>query len=111
MAPAIHEQLIEIATQGDAAWFAKHPDRRMRIRNAVAAEFEDDVGQAPAGMAWHTLVLEAQPGARLRQPIALPVGTDGDAMTDETLFGLFIEVSPPGAKQLVAKLRAAKLAR
>lgn len=100
---------VEIATTGDASWFVKHPDRRLRIRNMVVGEFSDVSGQPPVGMAWRTIVLEAQPGARSRQAIALPIGTDVDAFGDEDLFDLFLRVAPPGARKMIAALRQVKL--
>ena len=98
-----------IATGGDAAWFDKHTDRRLRIRNMVPGEFDDVAGDPPVGMAWRTIVIEAQPGARSRQAIALPTGVDTDALNDEDLFDLFVQVAPPGARQMIASLRKVKL--
>ncbi len=100
---------VEIAMAGDASWFAKHPERRLRIRNMVAGEFGDVSGQPPVGMAWRTIVLEAQPGARSRQAIALPIGTDVDAFDDDDLFDLFLRVAPVGARKMIAALRQIKL--
>ena len=102
-------RVIHIATQGDAGWFEKNPDRRIRIRKAVPMEFSEDVGQAPVGMAWFVLVLEAQPGARLRQPVALPIGFDIGEMDDSALFALFRQAAPDGARDLLKTLRATKL--
>jgi len=42
--------IVEVATQGDAMWFERNSDRRIRIRKAVTREFSEDVGQAPVGM-------------------------------------------------------------
>lgn len=100
---------VEIATAGDAAWFGTHLDRRLRIRNMIPGEFDDVVGLPPVGMTWRTIVLEAQPGARTRQAIALPIGTDIDALTDRDLFDLFLQVAPPGARAMIASLRKIKL--
>ncbi len=100
---------IEIAMAGDASWFGKHPDRRLRIRNMVLGEFSDVGGQPPVGMAWRTIILEAQPGARSRQAIALPIGMDVDAFDDDDLFDLFLRVAPPGARTMIAALRQVKL--
>lgn len=100
---------VEIATAGDASWFLKQPDRRLRIRNMVVGEFSDVDGQPPVGMAWRTIVLEAQPGARSRQAIALPIGMDVDAFDDNDLFDLFLRVAPPGARKMIAALRQVKL--
>jgi len=100
---------VEIATAGDAAWFAKASTRRLRIRNMVPGEFADLDGRPPVGMAWHTIVLEAQPGARSRQAIALPIGTDAAAFGDEELFDLFVQAAPPGARKMIAALRKVKL--
>ena len=100
---------VEIATAGDAAWFAKAADRRLRIRNMVPGEFPDVTGAPPVGMAWRTIVLEAQPGARSRQAIALSLGTDLDALGDEALFDLFLQAAPKGARDVIACLRAMKL--
>lgn len=108
-AGAIQGRVVHIATQGDAGWFEKNPDRRIRIRQAVPMEFSEDVGQAPVGMAWFALVLEAQPGARLRQPIALPIGFDVSDMDDSALFALFRQAAPDSAKDLLKTLRATKL--
>jgi hypothetical protein len=101
--------IVEVATQGDAMWFERNSDRRIRIRKAVTREFSEDVGQAPVGMEWFALVLEAQPGARMRQPIALPIAFDVSDMDDSALFSLFQQAAPSGAKELLSKLRAAKL--
>ena len=100
---------VEIATAGDAAWFETHLDRRLRIRNMIPSEFDDVDGLPPVGMAWRTIVLEAQPGARTRQAIALPIGTDTDVLTDRDLFELFLQVAPPGARAMIASLRKVKL--
>ena len=98
-----------IATAGDGLWFDGHADRRLRIRAMVPGEFDDVADRAPVGMAWYTIVLEAQPGARSRQAIALPIGTAIDALGDEDLFDLFVQVAPPGARQIIATLRRMKL--
>jgi hypothetical protein len=96
---------VEIATAGDAAWFAKASTRRLRIRNMVPGEFADVTGAAPVGMAWRTIVLEAQPGARSRQAIALPIATALETFDDEALFALFLQVAPAGARDVIARLR------
>jgi hypothetical protein len=101
--------IVEVATKGDAAWFDKNADRRIRLRKAVAMEFSEDVGRAPVGMEWFAIVLEAQPGARMRQPVALPIGFDVGDMDDSALFSLFQQAAPQDAKDLLGKLRAAKL--
>ena len=105
----LQDRLVGIATQGDAAWFAANPDRRLRIRPAVPAEFAADVGRAPVGMQWFALVLEAQADARLRQPIALPIGFATDTLDDSALFSLFQQAAPTEAKALLARLRSTKL--
>ncbi|MES3153076.1 hypothetical protein [Sphingomonas faeni] len=99
----------EIAVAGDASWFDRHPDRRLRIRNLVEGEFGDVAGPPPVGMAWRTIVLEAQPGARSRQAIALPIGVDLDTLGDAELFDLFLQVAPPGARRMIASLRKVKV--
>ncbi len=106
---SIEALIVEVATQGDAAWFDKHPDRRLRIRQAVAMEFNEDVRSAPVGMQWFALVLEAQPGARIRQPIALSIGFDVEGLDDSALFSLFQQAAPSGAKEILGELRSAKL--
>jgi len=106
---AIHERVIELATLGDAAWFESNPDRRIRIRNAVPMEFNAAMRQPPVGMVLHTLVLEAQPGVRMRQPVALSANVAIEELGDEELFALFVQVAPPEAKGMLKKLRAAKL--
>ncbi len=100
---------IEIATAGDAAWFAKAVDRRLRIRNMVPGEFADVTSAPPVGMAWRTIVLEAQPGARSRQIIALPIGTALESFDDEALFALFLQAAPTGARDVIARLRKLKI--
>ena len=100
---------IGIATGGDAAWFARHPDRRLRIRNMVPGEFDDLAGLPPVGMRWCTIVIEAQPGARSRQAVALPTDVDTGTLGDKDLFDLFVQVAPPGARQMIASLRKVKL--
>ena len=106
---AIHERVIELATLGDAAWFEDNPDRRIRIRNAVAMEFNAAMSQPPVGMVLYTLVLEAQPGVRMRQPVALSVEVAIDEFGDEELFALFVQVAPSEAKGILKKLRTTKL--
>ena len=106
---AIHERVIELATLGDAAWFESNPDRRIRIRNAVPVEFNEAISRAPIGMVLYTLVLEAQPGVRMRQPVALSAEVTIEELGDEELFALFVQVAPPEAKGMLKKLRAAKL--
>lgn len=106
---ALHERMIHLATQGDAAWFKKRPDRRIRLRNAVPMEFNQDLGPPPTGMTWRALVIEAQPGARARQPVALPVGIDNEAMAEDDLFNLFMQAAPKEAKSMIDKLRRVRL--
>jgi hypothetical protein len=108
--PRILDRGVAIATGGDALWFAAHADRRLRIRNMVPGEFSDVAVQAPVGMALHTIVLEAQPGARSRQAIALPIGTAVDRLGDDDLFDLFVQAAPPGARKMIARLRKVKIA-
>ncbi len=103
------QRATEIATAGDALWFAANGDRRMRIRNMVPREFVDVTGSPPVGMAWRTIVLEAQPGARSRQAIALPIAMAIDTMRDEELFDLFLQVAPKGARAVIARMRRMKL--
>jgi hypothetical protein len=107
--PALQKQLLGIATAGDALWFANNADRRIRIRPAAAMEFNENLGQAPVGMRWFALVLEAQPGARMRQAIALPLDFDSSALDDSSLFSLFQQAAPPEAKKLLERLRSTKL--
>lgn len=106
---ALHERVIEVATQGDAAWFEKRPDRRIRLRNAVPMEFNQDLGQPPEGMTWRALVVEAQPGVRARQPVALPIGIDNETMGEDEMFKLFMQAAPKEAKSMIDKLRRVKL--
>lgn len=100
---------VEIATTGDALWFEAHTDRRMRIRNMVPREFVDVDGPPPVGMAWRTIVVEAQPGARSRQAIALPTSVEIQALGDEDLFDLFLQVAPKGARDVIARMRKMKV--
>jgi len=104
---ALQQRMIEIATQGDAAWFDGHPDNRLRIRNAVAREFSEDVGPAPVGMSWRAIVLEAQPGVRLRQPVALPLHIGND-LDDPDLFALFMQAAGPEARDMIRQLRGVR---
>ena len=106
---ALNERVIEIATQGDAAWFEKHPDNRLRIRNSVNMEFNRNLGPPPVGMTWRAIIVEAQPGVRMRQPIALPVGVSNGVLDDQQLLELFIQVAPAEAVGMLTMLRDAKL--
>ncbi|RYY27338.1 MAG: hypothetical protein EOP62_07110 [Sphingomonadales bacterium] len=106
---AIYERMIELATLGDAAWFESNPNRRIRIRNAVPMEFNEDIGHSQTGMVQHTLVLEAQPGVRMRQPVALATAVEIEALGDDELFAIFMQVAPDGAKDALKKLRSTKL--
>ncbi len=101
---ALQKRMIEIATQGDAAWFETHPNNRIRIRNAVTGEFNEDFGPAPVGMSWRAIVLEAQPGMRMRQPVALPLHINND-LSDHDLFALFMQAAGPEAKDAISRLR------
>jgi hypothetical protein len=103
---ALNERMIAIVTQGDMAWFEAHPDSRLRMRNAVPMEFDEDIGVAPVGMTWRCIVVEAQPGVRVRQPVALPVALSNDSLDDQQLFRLFMEAAPPEAKRMIDQLRA-----
>jgi hypothetical protein len=100
---------LAIATAGDASWFERHTDRRLRIRNMVPGEFNDIVGHPPVGMTWRTIVLEAQPGARSRQAIALPINVDTELLGDSDLFDLFVQGAPAGAREIISSLRKLKL--
>ncbi len=106
---ALHERVIEIATQGDSAWFESRPDRRLRLRNAVSMEFNRNLGEPPVGMTWRAIVVEAQPGVRARQPVALPIGVENDSMAEEDLFRLFMQAAPKEAKDMLVQLRRVKL--
>jgi len=106
---ALQERIIEIATQGDAAWFEKHPDSGIRMRNAVPMEFNENLGEPPLGMSWRALVVEAQPGARARQPIALPLSVANDSLDEQELFALFVQAAPPEAKGIIDRLRRIKV--
>lgn len=106
---ALQQSMIEIATQGDAAWFETQPDSRIRIRNAVPMEFNENLGEPPLGMSWRALVVEAQPGARARQPIALPVGVANDSLDEQELFALFVQAAPSEAKGIIDRLRRIKV--
>lgn len=106
---ALNERIIEIATQGDAAWFEKRPDNRLRMRNAVPMEFNRNLGEPPVGMTWRAIVLEAQPGVRMRQPIAIPMEVGNDDMDDQQLLSLFMQVAPAEAQGMVTQLRGLKL--
>jgi hypothetical protein len=103
---SMNERLAAIVTQGDGAWFEAHPDNRIRMRNAVPVEFDEDIGIAPVGMTWRCIVIEAQPGVRVRQPVALPAAVGNDGMNDRELFALFVEAAPPEAKRMIDQLRA-----
>ena len=105
----LQERLIEIVSQGDAAWFEQQPDRRIRMRNAVTMEFNTNLGEPPVGMSWRALVVEAQPGARVRQPIALPISVENDSLEEQELFALFVQVAPPEAKSIIDRLRKIKV--
>jgi len=105
----LSERLTAIVTEGDAAWFAAHPDNRVRMRNAVPSEFNEEIGTAPVGMTWRCIIVEAQPGVRVRQPVALPMTVSNDDMSDQQLFALFMQAAPPEAKRMIDQLRAAKL--
>lgn len=106
---ALQERIIEIATQGDAAWFENKPDRRVRLRKAVPMEFNQDLGEPPVGMTWRAIVVEAQPGVRARQPLALPTSIENEALDEQELFDLFLQVAPPEAKGIIDQLRRMKL--
>jgi hypothetical protein len=105
----LNGRLAAIVAEGDAAWFEAHPDNRVRMRNAVPSEFNEDTGTAPVGMTWRCIVVEAQPGVRVRQPVALPIAVSNDDMSDHQLFALFMQAAPPEAKAIISQLRGLKL--
>lgn len=109
-ANAIQQRLIHVATQGDAVWFEANPDRRLRLRNAVAQEFAEHLSEPPVGMTWRAIVVEAQPGVRARQPVALPIGMDNESFDDRELFSLFMQAAPKQARQMLDRLRKVKIA-
>ena len=73
----------------DRAYFARHPDRRHRVRVAGTAEvIERTVLTAaspalPPGLCWVALCKSFSPASRVRVIIPAPVGAPTDDLSDE----------------------------
>lgn len=101
---------VEAASRDDAAWFAANPDRQLRLRDRIPGEYEaHQIDLPPPGLVPRTLVVEAQPGVRLRQPVTVFAQVRNDQVTDADLFAYFQETANLEMRQMVAKLRKAKL--
>jgi hypothetical protein len=76
--------------------------------DVVTSGFDDIVGLSSVVMMCQTTVLEAQPGARTRQAIALPINVDAELLGDGDLF---VQGAPARAHEMIASLRKMKLPR
>ena len=61
--------LADLAADGDAAWFAAHPDRTARIRAFVEGEMPCSMPSGDGFAA--TVVRQIRPGVRARVPVYL----------------------------------------
>lgn len=101
---------VDAASQDDAAWFEANPGRKLRLRNRIAGEYEaHQIELPPPGLTARTLVVQAQPGVRMRQPVAVFADVRNDEVTDAQLFTFFEETANLEMRQLLAKLRKVKL--
>jgi hypothetical protein len=102
---------VDAASRDDAAWFEAYPERNLRLRNRIPGEYEQfDAGMLPPpGMTARTLVIQAQPGVRVRQPVAIFSDIHNDDVTDAQLFAFFKENYPAESQALISKMRKIKL--
>lgn len=101
---------VDAATEDDAAWFEANPDRLFRLRNRVPGEYEaHQIDLPPPGLTPRTLVVQAQPGVRMRQPVAVFADVRNDEVTDAQLFAFFEDTANFEMRELLAKLRKVKL--
>lgn len=101
---------VEAAADDDAGWFEAHPDRHLRLRDRIPGEYEaHQVTIPPPGLVPRTLVIQPQPGVRLRQPVAVYAHVNHDELSDAQLFAFFEESASFEIKQMVSKLRKVKM--
>lgn len=101
---------VDQPSSDDAAWFAAHPDRQFRLRHRIGGEFVASQIQLPtAGLSPRTLVIQAQPGAWLRQPVDVQADVRNDDVTDRQLFAFFEQAASADVKDAVRTLRKARL--
>jgi hypothetical protein len=102
---------VEKASSDDADWFEANPTRNLRLRDRIAGEYEAfEINIPPPGTTPRTLVVQMQPGVRMRQPVAIFPHIKNDEVTDAQLFAFFQDVAPFQAKEMANKLRKVKLA-
>ena len=102
---------VDVASEDDAAWFEANADRVFRLRNRIGGEYEaHQVDLPPPGMTPRTLVVQAQPGVRIRMPVSAYANVSNDGTSDAELFVFFEEVASLEMRETVAKLRKVSLA-
>jgi hypothetical protein len=119
LAPEQRSQIERLAphldrvAEADREFFAKHPDRRHRVRFATETEIAEaeivdgKLLKAPEGHRWFTITRKL-PGARLRVFVAAPAGTKtGTDLDEDIAAALFDTVAPSGLNEIETALRAA----
>lgn len=78
---------MEVASDGDAVWFRRHPHRNHRIRLAEPGEFGRGLDMVvPAGTLSFVVVRQIFPSMRVRLPFAMSKWPSGREAAAGTLF-------------------------
>ena len=103
-ATAIHSKAIDRACADDAAWFAVHPSRIFRLRDAIPFEFNRDIGLPPWQETWRALVAQGAPGVRFRCQLSAPIEVSNEDAVDDLLRPIFEQIAPPDLLTAFEKL-------
>ncbi|MBV9825863.1 MAG: hypothetical protein JO001_09330 [Alphaproteobacteria bacterium] len=88
-------QATEKASDGDAAWFAAHPDRSHRLRPAIINELPGISAADVAAGTW-IAIRQLMPGFRIRTVFTPPSPPPDDESIAHALFDLAIEAQRSG---------------
>jgi hypothetical protein len=81
---------IRHASADDARWFAARPDRRHRVRHAVAAEIvAQGLAPLPEGYMHFTVVRQIERGIRLRALLGGESWSHTDSLTEQECSEIF----------------------
>ena len=106
---------IERASEDDRLWFAAHPSRRWRLRDAHLFEFVDDdddvFGKLPEGWTRRAIVIQHAPGIRQRWPCCVedsrPNSGERGEPSETAIRQLFERHASNEVKQLARDYRQA----
>lgn len=107
---AIHAKVIDRTCEGDREWFEANPNRLFRLRDMIPYENNGPIEAPPDGMSWRTLIVQLEPGMRLRAILSVPAKLDNEDADDQQLASIFMPLAPkPLRKMLKAVLRKKRL--